>query len=88
MNDDFWLAKWREGQIGFHQSEINPRLERLRPTLGPPGRVLAPLAGKTRDMAWLLEQGDDVVAVELAADALHQFFAEHEHVAPDGTLSH
>ncbi len=79
MDKDFWQQRWREGQIGFHQTRVMPLLQKHWPALGLPAnsRVLVPLAGKSRDVAWLAEQGHHVLAVELAAIAVEQFFAEH-----------
>ncbi len=78
MDPEFWLQRWREGQIGFHQDEINPYLRRHWHRLEPaPGeRVLVPLAGKSRDMLWLRNQGHAVLGVELSPLAVEQFFQE------------
>ncbi len=79
MDKDFWQQRWREGQIGFHQPRIMPLLQKHWRTLGLPAdsRVLVPLAGKSLDVAWLAEQGHQVLAVELSSIAVEQFFAEH-----------
>lgn len=78
MDKDFWQQRWREGQIGFHQTRVMPLLQKHWPALGlpPDSRVLVPLAGKSLDVAWLAEQGHHVLAVEFAAIAVEQFFAE------------
>ncbi|MEI2416290.1 thiopurine S-methyltransferase [Orrella sp. JC864] len=80
MDAEFWLQRWREQRIGFHQNRITPPLEKFWPTLGlhPGSRVLVPLCGKSLDMLWLARQGHSVLGVELSELAVEQFFAENE----------
>ncbi|MNP32022.1 Thiopurine S-methyltransferase [compost metagenome] len=54
MDEQFWQARWAENQIGFHQRETNPYLERYWSQLQLPTgcQVLVPLCGKTLDMLW------------------------------------
>ncbi len=49
MDAKFWLQRWREGQIGFHQSRVTPLLQESLVQSGAPAgsRVLIPLAGKS-----------------------------------------
>ena len=79
MEHAFWLERWEQNQIGFHQGEINHCLVRYWPSLGlkTGGRVLVPLCGKSRDMFWLLEQGFAVTGVEISSLAVEAFFAEN-----------
>lgn len=79
MEPDFWQQRWREGQIGFHQDAPTPLLLKHWPSLDLPAatRVFVPLAGKSRDMAWLASQGHRVLGVELSRDAVEAFFTEH-----------
>jgi len=86
MDHDFWLERWRSGQIGgFHLQETNPRLLAHWPGIEAehPRRVLVPLCGKSNDLAWLASRpGPDgkpleVVGVELSREAAVAFFAEH-----------
>lgn len=79
MEHAFWHARWDEGRIGFHQSDINAWLLRYWPPLqlAPSARVLVPLCGKSRDMLWLREQGHTVVGVELSDLACRDFFSEN-----------
>ena len=79
MDTEFWLQRWREGQIGFHQDRVMPLLQKHWPSLALPvdSRVLVPLAGKSLDIVWLAGQGHRVLAVELSALAIEQFFAEN-----------
>ncbi len=78
MHHDFWHERWQRGQIGFHQGEVNPWLQRFWPSLKVPaeGRVFVPLCGKSQDMAWLRQQGHGVVGVEISEIAVRNFFAE------------
>ncbi|MGE3774914.1 MAG: thiopurine S-methyltransferase [Gammaproteobacteria bacterium] len=77
MDADFWLERWRRGETGFHLPTVNPHLVRHWPGLGlaPGARVLVPLAGKSVDLAWLREQGCEVVAIELSPLAAEACFA-------------
>ena len=80
MQSDFWIQRWREGQIGFHQDRVNPYLEKHWPRVRAPkgARVLVPLCGKSLDMLWLRDQGYKVVGVELSALAIDTFITENK----------
>ena len=73
---NFWQEKWQQGQIGFHQDEFEPLLVKHFAAV-PPGRVLVPLCGKSRDMIWLGNQGHQVLGVELSVLACEAFFSEN-----------
>lgn len=79
MQADFWHEKWASNQIGFHQPEANPYLQRYWPQLAltPSARVLVPLCGKSLDLLWLAGQGHQVLGVELSDRAVEGFFGEH-----------
>lgn len=79
MDHAFWLQRWREGRIGFHQARVSPLLQAHWPALGlaSGARVFVPLAGKSLDMLWLADQGLRVLGVELSELAVKQFFCEH-----------
>lgn len=79
MQPQFWLDKWQQGQIGFHQTRVNPLMLQHWPTIQLPAgsEVLVPLAGKSLDMPWLAGQGHRVTGVELSDDACAAFFAEN-----------
>lgn len=78
MDHDFWQACWENNQIGFHREEVSPYLAEYWQTLAlqPNNRVFVPMCGKSRDMLWLLDQGSQVVGVELNPLAVESFFAE------------
>ncbi|MCK9511850.1 MAG: thiopurine S-methyltransferase [Pigmentiphaga sp.] len=80
MEPGFWLERWRQGRIGFHQPRINTALREHWPqlALSAKTRVLVPLCGKSLDLLWLAERGHAVLGVELAEEAAHSFFAEHD----------
>ena len=77
MDRTFWLARWQENKIGFHEGQPNSYLVANADWLAPCRRILVPLCGKTEDLAYLAGQGHDVVGIELVEDAVKQFFAEH-----------
>ncbi len=80
MEPDHWHQRWQEGRIGFHTGNINPWLERFynKLLLEKGDTVLLPLCGKAADLAWLAEQGLNVIGVELSDIALTQFFEEQQ----------
>lgn len=79
MEPAFWQQRWADNQIGFHQAQVNPYLQKYWPALGlaPGSRVLVPLCGKSLDLAWLAGQGYRVLGVELSRRAVEAFFGEH-----------
>ncbi|KMT66013.1 thiopurine S-methyltransferase [Catenovulum maritimum] len=78
MQASFWHSKWDKGEIGFHLDQANPLLlkhfDSLALTKGQ--TIFVPLCGKTKDIAWLLAQGLNVVAVELNKTAVEALFSE------------
>lgn len=80
MEREFWLERWRTGQIGWHQEDGHPFVERWWPQLearaGVPRfrRAFVPLCGASPDMLWLRSRGTAVVGVDLAPHAPHMFF--------------
>ena len=79
MEHQFWHDKWQQNQIGFHRSHPHPALEQEwhKLELAAGSRVLVPMCGKSNDMLWLLEQGYQVVGVELSPIAVNAFFTEN-----------
>jgi thiopurine S-methyltransferase len=78
MEKDFWLQKWKQGEIGFHKSEVNALLIKHfdRLFVGHGSRIFLPLCGKTLDIAWLLRHGHRVVGAELSSVAIDDLFTE------------
>jgi thiopurine S-methyltransferase len=77
MEPSFWIERWKEGRIGFHEGHPNTFLMRYAERLGDAKRVLVPLCGKAEDMAFLAARGHAVVGVDVALSALRDFFREH-----------
>lgn len=77
MEKSFWRERWAAGQIGFHLVDVNPMLERFWPGVATEGgRVLVPLCGKSVDLTWLAQRGQEVVGVEFVAQAADEYFVE------------
>jgi len=76
MEASFWLERWANNQIGWHEQDVNPLLSAHFAALQLPNdaRVFVPLCGKTRDIAWLLQQGYRVAGIELSELAVQQLF--------------
>lgn len=82
MEPSFWLSRWSEGKIGFHEDRVHPDLFDFgadwlsRAPGGPRKRVLVPLCGKTRDLVYLANLGHAVVGIELSEKAARAVFTE------------
>jgi thiopurine S-methyltransferase len=78
MDSDFWHARWRDDEIGFHQAGYNPWLLKCWGRLAIPAGegVFVPLCGKSLDLRWLVDQGYAVQGIELAEVAIEAYFAE------------
>lgn len=76
IDQNYWLGRWKRGETGWHQTEVEPTLtahfSNLKPT-----RVFVPLCGKSLDLAWLASQGHQVIGVELSELASREFFKEN-----------
>jgi len=80
MEEVFWHNKWQQQEIGFHQQEVNPFLQRYWSDFGvpPSARVFVPLCGKSGDMTWLRQQGYGIFGVELSPLAVSAYFEENQ----------
>lgn len=81
MDQEFWLERWENNQIGFHlRDRANPCLDKYwhLTKLTPGATVFVPLCGKSLDLLWFAEQGYKVIGVELAEKAVQDFFKEHQ----------
>ena len=78
MQASYWHEKWLQGDIAFHQFKGSPLLKAHFSALQLPeqSRILVPLCGKTRDIAWFVANGHHVVAAELHEPAVIQLFAD------------
>lgn len=89
MNREFWLKRWQDREIGWHENEAEPALVRSFQGKAPM-RFFVPLCGKSLDLAWLGEHGHEVLGVELSPLACREFFAERKltpEVRPDGPFT-
>ena len=79
MEPDYWHQRWRVGQTGFHQSLVEPNLEKYWPSLAlnAGASVLVPLCGKSRDLTWLAVRGHRVLGIEYSPVAIENFFLEN-----------
>lgn len=79
MQDNYWLDRWKQGEIGFHQHEINPYLRQYWQALhlSQGSAVFVPLCGKSHDMLWLQKKKHAVLGVELSELAVQAFFQEN-----------
>jgi thiopurine S-methyltransferase len=87
MNEP-WIERWKAGRIGWHEPDGNASLHRHWETTDG-RRVIVPLCGKTPDLLWLEERGNDVTGVELSEIAARAFFEENAlgYTRRDGSLS-
>jgi thiopurine S-methyltransferase len=78
MEIDRWLNAWKDNNIRFHADEVNPVLLRhySHLNLKNDDLVFVPLCGKSVDMPWMVEQGQEVLGVELSPIAIESFFKE------------
>lgn len=76
MDPQFWLARWETNKIGWHEKSVNLLLTKnfkyLAQRIG--ARIFVPLCGKSNDIVWLLDQGYQVVGVELSELAIKEVF--------------
>jgi thiopurine S-methyltransferase len=90
VQPDFWLDRWRNAQIGFHQAATDKHLKAYWPSLNLPADspIFVPLCGKSLDLIWLHSQGLFVSGIELSPIALESFCLEHGIPARRRTLEH
>ena len=74
MTDD-WQQRWREGRIGWHEPEGNVGLKKHWQASGR--RVFVPFCGKSVDLVWLAEHGNEVIGAELSELAVRALFDEN-----------
>lgn len=74
--ENYWINRWNQGAIGWHQAEPEPGMTSFFSGLGK-SRVLVPLCGKSKDLLWFLEKGHEVIGIELSPLACESFFKEN-----------
>lgn len=79
MEHAFWHERWQQNQIGFHRQDIHAALHQQWTKLDimPGSRVMVPMCGKSNDLLWLLNQGYQVLGIELSPLAVEAFFTEN-----------
>ena len=79
MDEQFWKEAWTDRRIRFHMSEYNRFLEWFLTNneILEDSTVLVPLCGKTLDMVLLRDKGLKVIGVEIAEQAVIEFFEEN-----------
>lgn len=83
MEVDFWLERWDNDKIAFHQQKVNPYLVYFYGSKGPSVeqrnnlKVFVPLCGKSKDMLWLSQNHYSVFAIECSERAVKDFFEEN-----------
>lgn len=81
MRGEFWRARWAEGRLGWHKTDVHSDLEQRKSDwLDSAKGVLVPLAGKSVDVPWLAARVP-TVAVELVPKAVEELHDEHGIVA-------
>ena len=75
-----WINRWENNKIGWHAEQVNRHLNKYldRFELSFGESVFVPLCGKTNDMPFLLDEGLNVIGVEMSNIAIDQFFSENE----------
>ncbi len=78
VSKQHWLDRWQENRIGFHEPSVNQHLKRYLPQFELPtgASVFVPLCGKAQDIAWLAQQGYQVIGIEFSQLAVEAFFEE------------
>lgn len=76
MDKKFWLDRWDENRIGFHEEQPHPKLVKNLSVLDVPseGTVFLPLCGKSVDFDWLIENGYKGVGAEFSQTAVETVF--------------
>jgi thiopurine S-methyltransferase len=79
VDNQHWLDRWKENRIGFHEATANQHLKTHLPQFALPATasVFLPLCGKAQDIAWLAQQGYEVIGIELSRIAIEAFFSEN-----------
>lgn len=79
LDQHYWAERWQQGDTGWHQPDGSPTLRQnwLSLQLVANAVVLVPFCGKTPDMLWLAAQGHHVVGVEVARQAIDEFFDDN-----------
>ncbi|XP_030847535.1 probable thiopurine S-methyltransferase isoform X1 [Strongylocentrotus purpuratus] len=75
-----WAAAWYDGDCKDANREVSKWLKEHSDKLtgGKANcRILVPMCGATRDLQWLIDEGHEVIGLELVDKALHLFLDRH-----------
>ena len=77
MQHDFWHDKWQNNNIGFHQDQPHALLTQYFRSLDlkPHARIFVPLCGKSLDISWLINQGYQIVGIDLSPIAIQDLIS-------------
>lgn len=78
MEPSFWNDVWEEGQIGFHQTDVNKNLKSFASKFKKESTILVPLCGKSKDMTFLSTHGHKVHGIEIVEKAIIEFQEENK----------
>ena len=78
MEPSFWNDVWKEGQIGFHQTDVNKNLKSFASKFKRKATILVPLCGKSKDMCFLNTHEHKVHGVEIVEKAIIEFQEENK----------
>lgn len=80
MEISYWKSRWKKGRTGWHMQQVYPPLKTYwqQLQLVESAVVFVPLCGKSLDLQWLMEQGHNVIGVEVSEQAVRHFFKEHD----------
>lgn len=79
MEKSFWLKKWEENQIGFHNLGFNDLLlSHIDKFNLQNSNIFVPLCGKSLDLIYLSGLGNQVIGIELSEKAIISFFEEND----------
>jgi thiopurine S-methyltransferase len=83
MNNEHWIQRWKDKNIGFHGNVVNTLLLKHFKALNLKhnSNIFIPLCGKTLDISWLLMLGHNIVGAELSEIAVQELF-EELHLTP------
>ncbi|MBC98020.1 MAG: thiopurine S-methyltransferase [Halobacteriovoraceae bacterium] len=77
MENEFWVKRWTDRNISFHEEGGNELLKKnlLYLSLQTNDRLLLPLCGMSLDIDYLLNSGFRVIGVELFEKAVIELFS-------------
>lgn len=78
LNNSEWVQRWTDGDVDFHSNTHESFLDKKEEEIfgGKIKSVFVPLCGKSVDMLWMYNHGHTVCGVEIAEQAVKDFFVE------------